>query len=448
MKKILIAVLAAAVLFGFAACEDGSSSTTSGVIAGATVTGGEKVYIPGETVDLNDYTFSITMADGTPKAASGSDFVFDSLVVPFDDGDGNAIADETITLMGRYKGMTSAVVYVPVKVAKVTALEVKGTPEVDEYYAATSASTEDKYKDDLLDLSGLTFTATYEFGNVKDGKREVQSDNKYLFATMTASGTSAEAWSVEAGVDNADNDNVVTVYFNGVKADGTSVTLASIEAKDTYDVTVIENLIKSVELKKTEGYTLYIDSAKKGAIKYTDDPKTTEGVYVEATYQNEEKVVLASTVATALVFNTENKFDAGTTTIANLKSTGIAATDKISTLYVKCEGLDAVSNFEKVASCPLDIQENDEVGFSVTAKAGFKAGVDLTTDQNKSSYFEVKVITADGETASTALGDSDFTVDASTWDFRTKSAGEVISVTISDARANKSLSWEGYLALN
>ena len=405
MKKVMIAVLSLAVLFGFAACEDGSSSTTSDMIAGATVTGGEKVYIPGETLDLSDYTFSLTMADGSTQPASASDFVFDSLIVKKpQDGD-------TTTFTASYKGMSNVGVTVVAKVGTVTDLKISGEPTVDTYYATSDA----KYK--KIDLSGLTIEATYEYRGTT-GTREVAYDNENLKPSMT--------WT--AGPQD------VTVAFDQ-------------SASDEYSVTVVANLVSSIDLKATEGYTIYAGSTAK-KLSYTTTPSTTAGVYVEATYQNGETKVLSNSDATITFGTASDTITTAFASIGDLTPAKVEAT----TLYAHCEGLNAVAGFEKTVDLPLNVAENAETKLSVTAGTGFKVGTDYRdlADSEFQKLIVVDVLRADGSKAATNLPAAEYTIVSPTKenrDLSKMSAGERLLVSVSATRNGKTLTGEAELVL-
>lgn len=405
MKKVMIAVLSLAVLFGFAACEDGSSSTTSDMIAGATVTGGEKVYIPGETLDLSDYTFSLTMADGSTQPASASDFVFDSLIVE------KPQSGDTDTFTASYKGMSNVGVTVVAKVGTVTDLKISGEPTVDTYYA----TTDDKYK--KIDLSGLTIEATYEYRGTT-GTREVSYDNENLEPSMT--------WT--AGLQD------VTVEFDS--------------ASDEYSVTVVDNLVSSIELKATEGYTIYAGSTAK-KLSYTTTPSTTAGVYVEATYQNGETMVLSDGSGVTIKFGTAS--DTITTAFASIGGLTPAKVEA-TTLYAHCEGLNAVAGFEKTVDLPLNVVENAETKLSVTAGAEFKVGTDYRdlADSEFQKLIVVDVLRADGSKAATNLPAAEYTIVSPTKenrDLSKMSAGERLLVSVSATRNGKTLTGEAELVL-
>lgn len=432
MKKILIAVLAAAVLFGFAACEDGSSSATSGVIGGVTVkAGSEKVYIPGETVDLNDYTFTLTMEDGSTKPADAADFVVvtgNTLVVPFKNTDKYApyVA---------YKGMSVASVALPVNVGTVTAIELSGEAEVGSYYA--TSTTDAKYRDDLINLKGLTVTAKYTDENKVKGEKEIAIENKYLHATIGST-----VW------ESAAEDQIVTVYFD----EGTVKTIS-----DTYTVDIKKNLVTGIEFKATEGYQVVVGSAVDGyklgaaastAGKLDDGAK---GVYVEATFQNGETAVIDGTDVTVngdiitLAYTDADDQDVDFSSFTAPTKAG-----KLE-LTVTCGALDAVAGVEPKKTIEIAIVENKEVKLSVSAESTFTPK-DYTRDEENAfnANFIVKAIKVDG-TEGVILDPSEFTVTSPAKDarnFSTKAAGELVYLTVKDNRSGSEIpAWTGSVEL-
>lgn len=410
MKKILIAVLAVAVLFGFAACNDGSSATTSGVIAGARVSGGgETVYIPGETLNLGDYTFTLVMADGSEQPANASDFVFDSLVIPFADN-----ANDKDVISGTYKGISTVDVDLAYNVAKVTKIELSGTAAKTSYYKP-STNAADKFKDDSLDLTGLTVTATYTDVDNIEGTKPVALDNDYLFATAT--------WT------NAGDTNV-TVAFGEDKSSATSGNV-----KDTYEITIVDNLVKSIQLKTTEDYSVILGEKGATALAYANvsDGKLAadaKGIYVEATYENGETSVLENT---NMKFGT--KADDITKAIADVSPT----TAGTSTIYVEVSKLDAVVGFEKTSSCDVTAKENVIDDIKVTV--GTVEAKDYRESAAKfKALFTVNGLYADDTNTGDAVAAADITVDPSAPDYSSYDEGERVVVKVTAKIGDKTFS--------
>ena len=419
MKKFMILMLSLAVLFSFAACDNSTSAsgTTSGDIIGARVSGGgDKVYIPGETLNIDDYEFTLVLADGEERPASASDFVLDGEgVVSF-----VSTADNKAEMTASYKG-TDIEVKLTYRVGVVTEIEVSGTADKTEYYAPISDKA--KYRDDSIELDGITVNATVEDKDGNKSPATIDLENKYLFATMTNAITpdGGDAWSVEAK-DAASKkvDNVVTVYFNGVKADGTVVTLESIDAKDTYDVTVIANLITKFELKTTDGFEVIKGSTEKGALDYVADPTAANarGVYVEATYQNTE---------TAIVEEGDVKFsnDNGTTYgVADVASVTIPDSSFTLMGKVTLDG-NGVEGLDAKVSKQITVAENSVVGIKASIAAGTLVMGDYTNTMPVGLV--VNTVLRDGSTGTTALAyGTGYTVSrASGLDFRAQNGYEV-----------------------
>lgn len=261
-KRVFIGFIAAMMLFAFTACDN---SAGNGQILNVSVSRDvETVYLPGESVNLDDYTITLETTAGTKAGdASALGLSEDDLIV--EEGD--------TSIKASYLGTWGVVL--PVTVGEVTKIEVNGdNAAVKTYY--TTANTD--YQ--KIDLTGVAIEATYEADGV-EGKREISADNKYVEATL-------DDWV------NADKAAIVTVkYLND-------------SFKDTYKVSVETNLIQSVALKTTEDYVVY--KAPAGAttnqtVAYaapdSSDPtklaKGAKGVYMEATYQNGEVKILAAT---------------------------------------------------------------------------------------------------------------------------------------------------------
>ena len=419
MKKILIAVLAVAVLFGFAACNDGSSSTTGGIIAGATVTGGgEKVYIPGETIDLSDYAFSLTMADGSTQPADASDFVFNSLVVPavLNDAESEYVAG-TVTIAGSYKGMTDAVVGLKVNVAKVTKIELSGTPATKEYFA-TSAATDasdidNKYKDGQLDLTGLTVTATYVDKDGVNGTREIASTNANLSASIAD-------WKNVA----SKTDAVLTVKFG---------TVGNVEDTLSDVIKLKPNRVQTFALKATEGYTLYAGSTEK-VLSYTATPSTAAGVYAELTYENGEVVIPAKASQDIIFASSDDGIEGGSIVAADLTSLQPAKEGTFE-LFAYYKGTSVTADIERTQSVELSVVKNGpaKLEIALVTPADFKeGGAALANYSNNVEGFKalLKVTTklADGA-AGTEV--KDYTLDPSTrLDLTGMVQGDVVVVKV------------------
>ena len=336
-KGILIGVLAALMLFAFTACEP-TTSLLAGV-AGLTYTGGgETVYLPGETLDLSEYDFYLVMQDKSTKPVDVSKLTYakDELVVK--DG-------KTYTLT--YGGEIGVEIK-NVKVGEVTEITVDATSKdvQKRYYAPTTAGAAegDKYKDDLIDLTGVVITAKYTDDEGVTGERTIAVDNPEVSAVMT-NATPANVWTAAAG-------NKIKVSYDGV--DG-----------QEYDVTVVENKIQSVALKLAdENYAVYRDGKKAGsdALSYS----LTDGIYIEETFVNGEVKKLDSSSDSAEIalfkFKGSSNFD-----IASVDKISYSADDDMISVTAQYTG--------KKGAADIDIVTNTiEVPVKAEALTGVEVG--------------------------------------------------------------------------
>ena len=272
MKKVFIGFLAALMLFAFTACENRGSNLS--MIYSVNATAGDTVYLPGETVDPTEFEYEIVYTDGSVGNATATDFQWINTVV-----ENSSNTDGTYTVTGYYKGNANWTVTPKVNVGTVTEISVNDDNLADTPLYATSTA-EDKYRDDTIDPSGLVITVKYTFKN-EEGTKEISVDNKFVDYSIVA-----EAWA-EA---EATEVTVVYPYYSA----------SSTQPSGTYKVTLLENLVSSVELKATDGYKVYRNGKNAGsdALKYAastsgklDDDAV--GIYLEASYLNGEKKVVA-----------------------------------------------------------------------------------------------------------------------------------------------------------
>ncbi len=260
MKKVFITIFAALMLFAFTACDGGNSSLD--MIYSVTAEAADTVYLPGETVDPSEFTYTVIYSDNRVGTATAADFVWQNLVVD-DDGTFNAV--------GSYAGNASWTVSVPVNVATVDSITVDAANINDTPLYATN-SAEAKYTNDTIDLTGLKITAKYTFDGVTD-EREVSVDNKYVSASI-------DDWKTAVETD-------VKVEYCTQSA--------------TYKTTLLDNFIESFAMKTTDDYKVYLSAhtTTAGKLAYATnvgvDGKETAGVYMEATYNNGEKKAVAAT---------------------------------------------------------------------------------------------------------------------------------------------------------
>ena len=108
MKKILIAVLAVAVLFGFAACEEQGYKVPTGLTISTT----KASYLEGQAVDLSTVTGKLEYSDGTFRTLAGnelSEVVLANGVITASYGGADLTASVPVTVYG-YADVTALAV--------------------------------------------------------------------------------------------------------------------------------------------------------------------------------------------------------------------------------------------------------------------------------------------------------------------------------------------------
>ncbi len=276
-KSILIGVLAALMLFAFTACENGTV-TVDYIKQVYATNNAETAYLPGETVNLTDYTFTALMYDGRTVTVDASDIVFDSLVVPAD-------ATAASTIDGTYKGASDFPVKLAFNYAKVADDGITmdaSAVATKQYIAAVAEASKDEFKDKSLKFDGIEFTVKYtDENNVKGEKTITVADVAEEFITGAVQASGSNTWTLsgdEVKAGSASRD--VKVSYNTTEA-------------GTYKVTLVPNYISGLELKATDGYKVYRDGKVEAGkvLDYSVDKKAA-GIYLEATYDNGETAVV------------------------------------------------------------------------------------------------------------------------------------------------------------
>ena len=153
MRKLMIAMLALAVVFGFAACDNNSGSTSlmDQYVVALEVTGPE-AYFAGETVEKDDLTVTAVRNDGAKVELTENDY---DLVSSVPDSAVSATAKEETVATVTYTGIYQGTIKAPTAVLKATvynvdAINVEG-PAVAQYYNTQDA--------DDFDYSAYTVTS-------------------------------------------------------------------------------------------------------------------------------------------------------------------------------------------------------------------------------------------------------------------------------------------------
>ena len=151
MKKIMIALLAIAVLFGFAACDNsngGSASMQDQYVVALSATGPTE-YFEGQRINVSDYTVTATQNDGNTFVVDSKDLKFvttgSGLVdyISATTTETSATATEkvvgTIAYVGIFQGtQVNPTVEVKATVYKVDAIDVKVVDDQQTYYAKST----------------------------------------------------------------------------------------------------------------------------------------------------------------------------------------------------------------------------------------------------------------------------------------------------------------------
>ena len=423
-KGILIGVLAALMLFAFTACEN---VTSADYIASAAVTGGgDTVYLPGETVDLSDYTFSLLMMDGSTKPASAGDFVFkDGLVVKPSDN----------KFVGYYKGMANQnfAVELTVNVGTISSLEIDAKDvAVDEYYAPTENAT-DKFKDDSINLEGLKVTATYTFDGKTD-EREISLDNPYLQKTMKGSAAATpSAYTDGWNVSSVSNYNFIIVWV------GEEDKTIAAPSEDTayYAVDVVANPVTNVELKVTDGYQIFKDkdgnvvATTKAAYAIVADgkiSKDSEGIYLEVTYANGEVAAVEETGNILYSANSGTTYEEDA--VADLTVPGAGNLN----IYGEYQGLVVDTGLDRKLTLEVPVINDSIVGIKAVVAAGADKRITCANHADDiGTLFTVNYVMAsddEGEATGESLtygAEEDYTITAPTsFDFSKNLTGDKV----------------------
>ena len=235
MKKVMIALLAMAVLFGFAACDNSTGNVTSDQLRVLGTLTNETEYLPGEAVDAADFSFTAYTVDGTAKTIDASEVK----KVSGEEYADSSKAEYVFTWNGvRFSGA--------ITVNTVTGITVDASASnvKKDYYATdwdtTHASDGKKgdFTDDLITLAGVKLEVAYTDSTGTAQKRTVDATSLHGVTAAIAN------WnpSLSGGTASAD----VTVTYAANKT-------------DTYPVTLSKNYVDSVALVEVnEDATYYV----------------------------------------------------------------------------------------------------------------------------------------------------------------------------------------------
>ncbi len=330
MKKIMIALLAIAVLFGFAAC-DNSNSGAAESLAMRIYSDDCPVVVEGEKVTLADWTLKAVDGRGNPVSVDVADVTLavggksvDSIAVVTDEAEA---AIETVSVSTPWGGTGS----LNVKVLPVSAITVDASEAVyTEYNAVISTDPKaDDYK--KINPEGVVVTATYTDEDGVAQKKTV--DNSLVKFELN---TAAE-W------NSATPDAKVKVTYAG-QSNSTD-----------FIVDIIENKVVSLDVEVAAGYELIADGTA------TLD---TSKFKVYGTYQNKQRVEMKSiTYSSETTYNEDvAKKNYGLATAIKFAAGTEAGTK---TIYVKYDG-NVAENGSRYANGSISVVADSLKGLRVT----------------------------------------------------------------------------------
>ena len=267
MRKLMIAMLALAVVFGFAACDNnsGSASLTDQYVVSLEVTSGPEAYFDGQTVDVADYTVTATRVDGSTFTVPSEDleFFYSSGSDLTENEDSTSKVIGSISYTGFYKVPGTVLsVAVEADVYTADAINVEG-PAVAQLFNTQGV--------DDFDYSVYTVTA-YALDDdsavLYSDEIEVTDDNVTEIFTFT----------------DALNTDVFKTGNWDIPVKFGSATKAISGGKNTVTISVKLDTLKGISLKVNEDKEAIIGTAKAGkagdfvTVVYTmESGKTYEG---------------------------------------------------------------------------------------------------------------------------------------------------------------------------
>ena len=358
MKKVFIGVLAALMLFAFVACDNSGANAGAGYIAYVEPTlNSGVVYVEGEKVDPADFTFKGYDIAGTEIATIPSErFSISTTLVA-----GENTVDFTLDGV--------EVDSVKVEAKEVTGITVDSTNAETKYYAVVDYDYADPVARKTIDVSGLVVTAAYD-----GGEKVVKIDN--------------------------DNVNSSAIEWEDVEQETTyKLTVTFAEKTGEYTVTMLPNLVKAIDVKSTEAYTVYFEGTAPATTDvpvYLADPTAADakGIWMEKIYEGGEVVVADEDAEIKYIAQNGSELDAFTTLVPT-KATSATVTMR----YVGEDGTTALTGRAREDSVTVSWAEKKDVSATITgtpvslSKDTFKSLTGYTTAANG---FTVKVTANDG----------------------------------------------------
>ena len=242
-KTILVGLMAAMMLFAFTACEGGSAASGYVTKVEATTTK-DYVEFGNQDVDPADFTFTGITTSGDTVSISSNQFTLS-------DKEPVKTGENTYTIYFNW-GSTGVEAAASVNVYPVEDMEVAaGTAQVT-YYTLTSGTYADPEAQKDSDFNsikpeGLVLTLTYDTDKTMEYVVDKDTTGvSYAFGKVA--------------------DNVFTAETNATTVPATAgayaIQVTVGEFKDTYDVTVETNRVKSTAIQIADNYDLYADGSK------------------------------------------------------------------------------------------------------------------------------------------------------------------------------------------
>ena len=387
MKKILIALLAVAVIFSFAACDNSSEAPATDPTSNPIVRiyqGGETVeYLVGQVPELADFVVMAQRADGTTEQLAADDVVFTARSTAAA-GTDSTVATVSLLVPNLVYASTTTNISFVADVYAVDSIEaVYNGSGYDQYYQSVVGATvngETATVDSVFHKSQYTVTAIY------DTDREyVLSSDEYVVSNSGSGNFDATAPAVDAAVTiSLDLDK------NG--------TADSVSATATVD-----------------GLVIVADELEGISIALNEDEELIAGAAVESTLANIFTVTASyASDKTTTVTATTLEFD--TDTLAN-EGANYPATGNV-TVEATYEG--------KTATLNVPVTPNYITEFEVTGANNLTAQAGATL----ADIISVTATWADEDTAT--IEDEDLTVVTSPVSMPNQ-ASAIVTVSVSEA---------------
>ena len=382
MKRFMIVVLAVAVLFGFAACDnstpsgDGTSTTDPSVVASVkAVFNGEVDYLVGETPDADDFTFTGYDIEGNIVSQLDS-----ALFTTEDEIEEKADNEVEFIWKNGATTLTAKVKNIPGYAVDSIKIAVKDGAQTT-YYNATSNDSAAKYQ--KVNKNDFTVTAVYDGGKEKDVS---DADTLKLELGTVSDGTFTALTNWYTAPTDSNKQYAVKATFS--EKDATT------DAVFSYLI----NKVTAMRLVVADDFVLYYaEDADPSTASLASYDATTKDIKVVADYQNGETNVDV-TDKTEFASEADGTFG-GITNVSSFPE----ATSTSATLYAKYNEANVVSASVATTNAPLKLAENVKVGIKATiAESGVEVvigkdyGTALTTEAPEGLTINYKL--ADGST--------------------------------------------------